>query len=199
MSIDASMVKDLREKTGAGIMDCKRALSETNGDVEEALVFLRKKGLAAAEKKAGRETREGLVGSYIHATGKIGVMVEVACETDFVARTDEFKTLVKDLAMHVAASNPVAVSRDEVPADLVATEREMMKAQVAEMGKPAAVQEKIVEGKMEKWYAEKVLLEQPFVKDQDQKVSDVVTAAVAKLGENIQVKRFVRFVLGEQA
>jgi elongation factor Ts len=199
MSIDASMVKELRSKTGAGVMDCKKALAESDGNVEEAIAFLRKKGLAAAEKKAGRETREGLVGSYIHSTGRIGVLVEVACETDFVARTDEFKTLVKDIAMHVAATDPVAVSRDDVPAPLAATEREMMKAQAAEMGKPEAVQDKIVEGRMEKWYGDRVLLEQPFVKDPDVKIADVVTAAVAKLGENIQVKRFTRFALGEES
>lgn len=198
MSIDAGMVKELRTKTGAGIMDCKNALAESNGNVEEAITFLRKKGLAAAEKKSGRATREGLVGSYIHSTGKIGVMVEVACETDFVARTDEFHGLVKDIAMHVAAADPVAVTREEIPQEVVATEREMMKAQVVEMGKPEAIADKIVEGKMEKWYGEKVLLEQPFVKDPDNKISDVVTAAVAKLGENIQVRRFSRFVLGEE-
>ena len=160
--------------------------------------FLRKKGLAAAEKKAGRATNEGLVGSYIHANGKIGVMVEVACETDFVARTDEFQALVKDIAMHVAAAAPVAVDREDVSADLANAEREMMNAQVAEMGKPEQVRDKIVEGKMEKWYGEKVLMEQAFVKDPDQKIADVVTAAVAKLGENIQIKRFSRFVLGEE-
>ncbi|MGQ0721897.1 MAG: translation elongation factor Ts [Candidatus Eiseniibacteriota bacterium] len=198
MSIDANMVKELRLKTGAGVMDCKKALSESKGNVEEAVVFLRKKGLAAAEKKAGRETREGLVGSYIHATGKIGVLVEVACETDFVARTDEFQALVKDLAMHIAATSPLAVSRDGIPAPAAQAERELMRAQVAEMGKPEAVRDKIVEGKMEKWYGEQVLMEQAFVKDPDQKISDLVTAAIAKLGENVQVKRFVRFALGEE-
>jgi elongation factor Ts len=198
MSIDANQVKELRLKTGAGVMDCKKALSESQGNVEEAVVFLRKKGLAAAEKKAGRETREGLVGSYIHATGKIGVLVEVACETDFVARTDEFQALVKDLAMHIAATSPLAVSRDGIPAAAAQAERELMCAQVAEMGKPEAVRDKIVEGKMEKWYGEQVLMEQAFVKDPDQKISDLVTAAIAKLGENVQVKRFVRFALGEE-
>lgn len=199
MSIDAGMVKELRTQTGAGVMDCKKALAESNGDVEEAVAFLRKKGLAAAQKKAGRETREGLVGTYVHTTGKIGVMVEVACETDFVARTGEFQALVKDIAMHIAAAAPLAVSREDVPAEDAASEREMMSAQVAEMGKPEAVRDKIVEGRMEKWYGEQVLLEQAFVKEPDQKISDVVTAAVAKLGENIQVKRFARFVLGEGA
>jgi elongation factor Ts len=198
MSIDANMVKELRAKTGAGVMDCKKALAESQGNVDEAVAFLRKKGLAAAEKKAGRETREGLVGSYIHATGKIGVLVEVACETDFVARTDEFQALVKDLAMHIAATSPMAVSRSGIPDAVAQAERELMRAQVAEMGKPEAVRDKIVEGKMEKWYGEQVLMEQPFVKDPDQKVSDLVTAAIAKLGENVQVKRFIRFALGEE-
>jgi elongation factor Ts len=199
MSIDANSVMQLRTQTGAGVMDCKKALAETGGNLEEAVAFLRKKGLAAAEKKAGRATKEGLVGSYVHATGKIGVLVEVACETDFVARTDEFQALVKDLCMHVAASAPVAVTREEIPENIAASERELMSAQVAEMGKPEAVRDKIVEGKMEKWYGEKVLLEQPFVKDPDMKVGDLVTAAVAKLGENIQIRRFSRFALGEES
>lgn len=199
MSIDASSVMQLRTQTGAGVMDCKKALAESGGNLEEAVAFLRKKGLAAAEKKAGRATKEGLVGSYVHSTGKIGVLVEVACETDFVARTDEFQALVKDICMHVAASSPVAVTREDIPESLAAAERELMRAQVAEMGKPEAVRDKIVEGKMEKWYGEKVLLEQPFVKDPDQKVADLVTAAVAKLGENIQIRRFSRFALGEES
>jgi len=196
MSIDANQVKDLRAKTGAGIMDCKKALKETNGNVDEAVTFLRKKGLASAAKKAGRETKEGLIGSYVHSNGKIGVLVEVACETDFVARTDEFQALVRDLAMHVAAADPAAVSREEVDPSLVASERELMLAQVKEMGKPAAIAEKIVEGKLEKWYGERVLMEQAFVKDPDQKIEDVVKAVVAKLGENIQIRRFSRFQLG---
>jgi elongation factor Ts len=199
MSIDANSVMQLRTQTGAGVMDCKKALAESGGNLEEAVAFLRKKGLAAAEKKAGRATKEGLVGSYIHSTGKIGVLVEVACETDFVARTDEFQGLVKDLAMHVAAASPMAVSREEIPESVASAERELMRAQVAEMGKPEAVRDKIVEGKMEKWYGEKVLMEQPFVKDPDQKISDLVTAAVAKLGENIQIRRFSRFALGEES
>ncbi|HMB71459.1 MAG TPA: translation elongation factor Ts [bacterium] len=199
MSIDANSVMQLRTQTGAGVMDCKKALSETGGNVDEAVAFLRKKGLAAAEKKAGRATKEGLVGSYVHANGKIGVLVEVACETDFVARTDEFQALVKDIAMHVAASSPVAVTREEIPENIAAAERELMGAQVAEMGKPEAVRDKIVEGKMEKWYGEKVLLEQAFVKDPDMKVADLVTAAVAKLGENIQIRRIARFALGEES
>jgi elongation factor Ts len=197
MSIDASQVKELRSKTGAGIMDCKKALSESKGDVSEAITFLRKKGLASAAKKSGREAKEGLVDSYIHQTGRIGVIVEVNCETDFVARTEEFKTLVRDIAMHVAAADPMAVTREEIDAGVVQAEKEMMKAQTAEMGKPAHVMEKIVEGKLEKWYGERVLLEQPFVKDMEQTIGDYVTAAIAKLGENIQIRRFTRFVLGE--
>jgi elongation factor Ts len=178
-------------------MDCKRALAESNGDVKEAIAFLRKKGLASAAKKAGREAKEGLVGSYIHSNGKIGVLVEVNCETDFVARTDEFQRLVRDIAMHVAAADPIAVEREGLDSALVASEKEMMMAQTAEMGKPKQMLEKIVEGRMEKWYGEKTLMEQPFVKDTDQRVSDVVKAAVAKLGENIRIRRFSRFVLGE--
>lgn len=196
MSIDASMVKELRAKTGAGIMDCKRALKETEGNLDEAVSFLRKKGLASAAKKAGRETKEGLVGSYIHGNGRIGVLVEVACETDFVARTDDFQGLVRDLAMHVAAAEPAAVSRDGIDPAEVASERELMLAQVAEMGKPPEIAEKIVEGKLEKWYGERALMEQAFVKDPDQKVGDLIKAAITKLGENIQVRRFARFQLG---
>lgn len=197
MSIDASQVKELRTKTGAGIMDCKKALAESNGNVEEAITFLRKKGLASAAKKAGREANEGLVGSYIHQTGRIGVMVEVNCETDFVARTDEFSSLVRDIAMHIAAADPLAVTREQIDPSVIATEREMMIAQVKEMGKPENVAEKIVEGKLEKWYGERVLLEQAFVKDMEQTIGDYVTAAIAKLGENIQIRRFIRFALGE--
>jgi len=196
MSIDAKMVADLRAKTGAGIMDCKKALAESGGNVDDAVNFLRKKGLASAAKKAGRETKEGLVGSYVHGNGKIGVLVEVACETDFVARTDEFQNLVRDIAMHVAATDPAAVTREDIDAGLVASERELMLAQVKEMGKPEAIAEKIVEGKLEKWYGERALMEQAFVKDPDQKIEDVVKAAVAKLGENIQIRRFSRFQLG---
>jgi elongation factor Ts len=196
-AIDAHQVKELREMTGAGMMDCKKALAETKGNVQEAVDYLRKKGLSAAAKKAERVTKEGLIGSYVHSNGKIAVLVEVGCETDFVARTDDFKTLVRDLAMHVAASNPLAVRREEIDPGLVARERELMAAQVAEMGKPAQVVEKIIEGKLEKWYADNALMEQPFVKDPDRKISDVVSGVIAKLGENIQVRRFVRMALGE--
>lgn len=196
-AIDAQQVKELREMTGAGMMDCKKALSETQGNVQEAVDYLRKKGLSAAAKKAERATKEGLIGSYVHSNGKIAVLVEVGCETDFVARTDDFKTLVRDLAMHIAASNPLAVRREEIDQKIVARERDLMAAQVAEMGKPAAVVEKIIEGKLEKWYADNALMEQPFVKDPDRKISDVVSGVIAKLGENIQVRRFARMALGE--
>jgi len=201
MSIDAQMVKELRGKTGAGIMDCKKALAEAQGDMDEAVGFLRKKGLASAAKKAGRATKEGLIGSYVHSNGKVATMVEVNCETDFVARTDEYQALARDLAMHVAAHDPtpMGVTREDVDPGMAATEREVFLAQVKEMGKPEHVAEKIVEGKMDKWYAERTLLEQKFVKDPDLTVEDLLKAAVAKLGENIQVSRFARFVLGESA
>ena len=195
--ITAAAVKALRDQTGAGMMDCKKVLKDAGGDLDKAVELLRERGLAKAGKREGRATSEGVIA--IALDGAAGGMVELGCETDFVARTDECKALVKDIAMHVAASDPVAVARDDVSAELAATEREMMKAQAAEMGKPEAVREKIVEGRMEKWYGEKVLMEQPFVKDPDQKISDVVTATVAKLGENIQIRRFTRFVLGEEA
>jgi len=201
MSIEASQVKDLRERTGAGIMDCKKALAESGGDVEEAVAFLRKRGLAAAAKKADRETKEGLIGSYVHGNGKVAVLVEVACETDFVARTDDFQHLVRDLAMHVAAHDPtpLGVTREDVDAAVAQAEREIVLAQVMALGKPQNIAEKIVEGKMDKWYAERSLTEQAFVKAPDQKVEDVVKAAIAKLGENIRVRRFVRYVLGDAA
>ena len=199
MSIDAQTVKELRTKTGAGIMDGKKALAETKGNRDEAVDFLRKKGLASAAKKAGRATKEGLIGSYVHSNGKIATMVEVNCETDFVARTDEFQQLARDLAMHVAAHDPtpLGVNREEIDSSVAEAERQVFLAQVQEMGKPAQVAEKIVEGKMDKWYAERTLLEQSFVKDPDQKVGDLLKAAVAKVGENIQISRFVRFQLGE--
>ncbi len=197
MNIDAKMVKELRERTGAGMMDCKKALQETAGDVDKAIDFLRKKGLAAAAKKAGRAAAEGLVTSYIHAGGKIGVLLEVNCETDFVARTDDFQELVKDIAMHVAATDPRFVRREEVTDEVLAGERELYKEQALESGKPAEIVDRIVDGKMEKYYGEQVLLEQAFVKDPDKTVGDLVTEAVARMGENIQVRRFARFTLGE--
>ena len=197
MEITAQMVKELRERTGAGMMDCKKALTETSGDMEAAVDTLRKKGLAAAAKKAGRVTAEGVVGSYIHGGGKIGVLVEVNCETDFVARTDHFQELVRDIAMHIAAAEPRFVSRDEVTPDVLERERAIFREQALESGKPANVVDRIVDGKIEKYYSEFVLLEQPFVKDPDKTIGQLVTERVAKIGENIQVRRFARFKLGE--
>jgi elongation factor Ts len=197
MEITAQMVKQLRELTGAGMMDCKHALSETQGEMDKAVDFLRKKGLAAAAKKAGRITAEGAVGSYIHGGGKIGVLVEVNCETDFVARTEPFQELVRDIAMHIAATDPRTVRREEVTEELLAHERAIFREQALASGKPAAVVDKIVAGKMEKYFSEFVLLEQPFVKNPDQTVGQLIAEKVGKIGENIQVRRFVRFKLGE--
>jgi elongation factor Ts len=197
MEITAQMVKQLRERTGAGMMDCKTALNETKGDMEAAVDFLRKKGLAAAAKKAGRVAAEGAVGSYIHGGGKIGVLVEVNSETDFVARTEEFQELVRDIAMHIAAAEPRAVRREEVTQEDLDRERAIFREQALASGKPANIVDKIVDGKMEKYFSEFVLLEQPFVKDPDKTVGQLVTEKIAKIGENIQVRRFVRFKLGE--
>jgi elongation factor Ts len=195
--ISANAVKELREKTGAGMMDCKKALAEAGGDFAKAEEVLRKKGLAAAAKKAGRIASEGAVSSYIHMGGKIGVLVEVNCETDFVARTEGFQSLVKDLAMQIAAAAPQYVRREEVSAAVVEKEMEIARAQAREQKKPDAIIEKIASGKVEKFYKEVVLMEQPFVKDDKKSVQEVVTEAVSKIGENIQVRRFARFVLGE--
>jgi elongation factor Ts len=192
--ITAQMVGDLREKTGAGLLDCKKALTEANGNVEEAITLLRKRGAASAAKKAERVTREGLIESYIHLGGKVGVMIEVNCETDFVARTDEFKTLCRDLCLQIAAANPTYVRREEVPEADLARERDIASAQVA--GKPPSAIQKIIEGKLEKYYSMVCLLDQPFVKLQEKSVKDIITERVAKIGENIQVRRFVRFQLG---
>ncbi len=201
--ITSEKIKDLREKTGAGMMECKKALTEANGDMEEAVKILRTKGLASAAKKAGRSARDGLVGSYIHAGGKIGVMIEVNCETDFVARTDDFQALVRDLAMHVAASAPRFVGVEQVPAETLASEKEIYKAQLMQdeknAKKPAHVIDQIVEGRLKKFYEDSVLLDQPFVKDPNVLVKDHIAAMIAKLGENIVVKRFTRFALGEEA
>ena len=197
MEITAAQVKDLRERTGAGMMECKSALAECGGNVDEAIKILRKKGLAAAAKKAGRIAAEGAVGSYIHAGGRIGVLVEVNCETDFVARTPDFQGLVKDFAMHIAATNPRFVSRDEVTAEVLEQEKEIYRAQAAASGKPAEVVEKMVSGRMEKFYEEFCLLEQPFVKDTNLTVGALLTEKVAKLGENMRVRGFARFALGE--
>ncbi len=195
--VSATVVKELREKTGAGMMDCKKALGETAGDMAKAEELLRKKGLSRAQNKASRVAAEGAVGSYIHMGGKIGVLVEVNCETDFVARTEGFQQLVKDLAMHIAAFNPLYVKREEVPPEVVAKEIEIAKAQVRDGKKPEAILEKIATGKLEKYYEQVCLLDQAFAKDDKKKVSEIVTEAIAKIGENIQVRRFSRFVLGE--
>jgi elongation factor Ts len=196
--ISADIIKDLREKTGAGIMECKKALSESNGDFEKAVDILRQKGLSTALKKSGRIASEGLIDAYIHM-GKIGAMVEVNCETDFVARTDDFKDLVRDIAMHVAASNPLYLSRDEVPPDIIEREKAIYRAQVPD--KPPQVVEKIIEGKLEKFYTDMCLVDQIFVKDPEQKkkIKDVITERIAKFGENIVLRRFVRFQLGDMA
>jgi elongation factor Ts len=197
-AVSAAQVKDLREKTGAGMMDCKKALSETGGDLTKAEELLRKKGLAAAAKKATRVATEGLVASYIHMGGKVGVLVEVNCETDFVARTEAFQQLVKDVSLQIAALNPTWVKRDEVPPEVIAKEVEIAKAQIKDGAKkPEAILEKIATGKLEKFYEERCLMDQPFVKDDKKRVHEMLTAAVAKIGENIQVRRFARFVLGE--
>ena len=197
MDIKSNLVKDLRERTGAGMMDCKKALEESAGDIEKAIEFLRIRGLSKAAKKAGRETSEGLVVSYIHPGNRIGVLLEVNCETDFVARTDDFQNLVKNLAMHIAAASPLGVTREDIPTDLIAKEKEVFKAQALEEGKPAAVVDKIVTGRMDKFFAESALLDQIYVKDNDKKVADLVNEAIAKLGENIKVARFARFQLGQ--
>lgn len=197
MGISASDVKDLREKTGAGIMDCKRALGDTNGDVEAAITFLREKGLAKAAKKSGRTTAEGTVISYIHAGGKVGVLLEINCETDFVAKTDDFQNLAKDVAMHIAAMSPQVISREEVPEADIAKEREIFTAQAKESGKPENIIPKIVDGKVDKYLKEISLMDQPFCKDTDKTVGKLITEAVAKMGENIQIRRFEKFTLGE--
>ena len=194
-----AMVKELRERTGAGIVNCKQALAEHGGDVEKAIDFLREKGLAAAAKKAGRAAQQGVVGSYIHGGGKIGVLVEVNCETDFVARTEEFQRLVKDVAMQVAAANPCCVRREEISDAELERERTVYRVQAEESGKPAKVIEKIVAGKVEKFYGENCLLEQAFIRDPGKTVQDVVNEAVSRTGENIVVHRFSRFQIGEAA
>jgi|DewCreStandDraft_4_1066084.scaffolds.fasta_scaffold08808_7 elongation factor Ts len=195
--VSAAQVRELRERTGAGMLDCKKALAEAQGDMEKAIQLLREKGLATAQKKAGRVASQGLVGSYIHAGGKIGVLIEVNCETDFVARTAEFQELVRDLAMQVAAANPRWVRREEVPAEVIESERAIYRTQAASSGKPPQVVEKIVEGKLEKFFADTCLLEQPFIKDPDRTVGQLVTEAISRIGENIVVRRFARFQLGE--
>ncbi|HEX5473266.1 MAG TPA: translation elongation factor Ts [Vicinamibacterales bacterium] len=198
-TITADQVKKLRDVTGAGMMECKAALSEASGDLDAATTILRKRGLAQAAKKAGRSTSEGVIGHYIHMGGKIGVLVEVNCESDFVARTEDFQLLVKEIAMHIAAASPLYVRREEVPADVVAREQEIYRAQVAEQKKPANVVEKIVEGKLESYYKQFCLLEQESIRDAKLTIGQLVQAAVAKLGENLSVARFVRMKVGESA
>lgn len=195
--VTAEQVRTLREQTGAGMLDCKRALTENDGNLDQAMQYLREKGLAAAAKKAGRAASEGAVASYIHAGGKIGVLVEVNCETDFVARTPEFQELVKDLAMQIAASNPQYVRREEVPEPTIEAEKKIYQVQASESGKPEKVVEKMVEGKLSKFFSDVCLIEQPFIKDPSRTVGALVTDAIAKIGENIVVRRFARFQLGD--
>src|SRR6202000_723584 len=195
--IDAKLVKELREKSGAPMGDCLKALQESKGDMEEAFVILRKRGMASAQKKASRSTNEGAVGTYIHAGGKIGVLIEVKCESDFVARTEDFQELLKDIAMHIAATDPRYIRKEDVTAEDLEREKEVYRAQAAATGKPAPVVEKIVEGKMSKFYEEVCLLEQPFIKEQSVAIKDLLATKVGKLGENIAVKRFARFKVGD--
>ena len=195
--ITPDLVKELRERTGAGIMDCKKTLTETNGDIEKAILVLREKGLAKAAKKMGRSAAEGIIDSYIHGDGRIGVLVEVNCETDFVARNEDFKSLTKDIAMQVAAANPKYLSKDDVPQDVIDNERKILKTQALNEGKPENIAEKIAEGRIQKFYEENCLLEQPFIKEPEKKVSQYIMEKIAIIGENISVNRFVRFERGE--
>src|SRR5689334_2590746 len=195
--IDAKQVKELREKSGAPMGDCLKALQESKGDLEQAFVVLRKRGMASAQKKASRSTNEGAVGNYIHAGGKIGVLVELNCESDFVARTEDFQELLKDIAMHIAAADPRYVRKEDVTADDMEREKEIYRAQAAATGKPAPVVEKIVEGKMSKFYEEVCLLDQPFIKEQSMTISQLIASVIGKLGENISVRRFARFKVGD--
>ena len=195
--ISASKVKELRDRTGVGMMDCKKALQDTNGDVEKAVELLRERGLASAAKKAGRIAAEGLVDSYIHGEGRIGVLVEVNCETDFVAKTDDFKSFVRDIAMHIAASNPKYVSREEIPQQERDKEKEILRAQALNEGKPEKIVDRMVEGRMEKYISEVCLVEQPFVKDPDKTIKDILNEKISTIGENMSIRRFVRFERGE--
>ena len=197
MAITAEQVKQLRDKTGAGMMECKAALTEANGDMEEAVTILRKRGLAQAAKRAGRATAQGTVGTYIHLGGRIGVMVEVNCESDFVARTDDFNNLVKEVAMHIAAADPKWVRREDVPADAIDKEKSIYRAQMENTGKPAHVLDKIIEGKLVSFYSQFVLLDQPSIRDNNVTIGQLITQATAKTGENIQINRFVRFRVGD--
>ncbi|WP_338555985.1 translation elongation factor Ts [Paenibacillus sp. KS-LC4] len=197
MAVSASAVKELRERTGAGMLDCKKALDHTDGDITKAIEFLREKGLAAAANKAGRIATEGVVESYIHAGGRIGVLVEVNCETDFVAKTDQFREFARDIAMQIAAANPKFVRREEVPGDELEKEREILRAQALNEGKPEKIVDKMVEGRISKYYEEYCLLEQSFIKNPDQTVSELLNEKINKIGENISIRRFVRYELGE--
>ncbi len=197
MEISIELVKDLRQRTGAGIVDCKAALQEASGSIEAAIDYLRKKGLATAAKKAGRIATDGLVASYIHAGGKMGVLVEINCETDFVAKTEDFQGFVKNMAMHIAAANPQFIRREDVPPEVLEKEREIYRTQALDSGKPEKVIDKIVEGKLERFYSEACLLEQTYIKDSDLTVKEVLDGMIGKLGENIAIRRFARFQLGE--
>lgn len=198
MEISTEQIKELREKTGVGIMDCKTALKEANGDIGKAIDYLRKKGIATAKKRGGRATSQGQVQAYIHGGGKIGVLVEVNCETDFSGKTEDFTNFVKDIAMQIAAANPIAIDRERIPEDVLAKEKDIYTTQAKESGKPDKVIEKIVEGKLKKFFSEACLLEQPFIKDTDKTVQDLMNELVAKTGENIVIRRFARFQLGEE-
>ncbi|NQV38165.1 MAG: translation elongation factor Ts [Candidatus Marinimicrobia bacterium] len=199
MSVDAKIVKELRDKTGAGMMDCKRALVESNGDLEKAVDYLRKSGIAKAEKKSTRSATEGLIYSYIHQGGRLGVLIDIGCETDFVANTDGFKELAHNIAMQIAATNPVSINRDDVPENVVSKEKEIYMEQAKSSGKPDHILEKIIEGKMNKYFEDVCLMEQAYIKDSDKKVQDLFTDIIATLGENIMVNRFVRFAVGESS
>ncbi|MBD2845256.1 translation elongation factor Ts [Paenibacillus sp. IB182496] len=197
MAVSASAVKELREKTGAGMLDCKKALEQSDGDIQKAIEYLREKGLSAAASKAGRAATEGVVESYIHAGGRIGVLVEINCETDFVGKTDQFREFTKDIAMQIAAANPKFVRREEVPADELEKEREILKAQALNEGKPAHIVDKMVDGRISKYYEEHCLMEQSFIKDPDKTVAALLNEKISKIGENITIRRFVRYELGE--
>ncbi|NOZ26900.1 MAG: translation elongation factor Ts [Chloroflexi bacterium] len=198
MQVTTEMIKELRARTGAGVLDCRNALQETGGDLDKATELLRQKGIAVAAKKAGREAREGIIGSYVHMGAKVAALVELNCETDFVARTPEFQQLAKDLAMQVVATRPLYVSPEDVPAEVIEREKETYRAQMADSGKPEHIIERIVEGKLEKFYDETCLLRQPFIRDEGMTVQDLITDAIARLGENIVVRRFIRYELGEE-
>lgn len=197
MAVSTSLIKELREKTGVGMMDCKAALQESNGDVNKAIEYLRKKGIATAQKRGGRTTSQGQVQAYIHAGGKIGVLVEVNCETDFTGKTEDFTNFVKDIAMQIAATNPISIDREGIPPEILEREREIYVSQARESGKPANVIDRIAEGKMKKFYGDACLLEQPFVKNPDTTVQDLLNDLIAKTGENMVIRRFVRYQLGE--